>query len=188
MSRHPQRPFFDPQIIVSGINHGPNLGDDQFFSGTVGGARSGYIYGKTGIAVSMNSYHRVSEYFHEAAQFINSFIDEIQKEISAGPLLFNINYPDLPRDKVRGVRYTFSGRRKYQDSFRAQKLNDTQYLMTLEGSVGGECLEGSDYHELENGYVSITPLGVDCTDYSYLGKKRELMRSPGRDHFFKLNN
>ena len=179
--------FFNPDIIVSGINHGPNLGDDQFFSGTVGGARSGFIYGKTGIAVSMNSYHRVSDYFNQASEFIKIFIDDISNGLSKGQLLFNINYPDLPKEKIKGVKYTFSGKRRYQDTFKSKKISEDEFIMTLEGTVGGDRLDGSDYAELEKGFISITPLGIDCTDYSYL-KKRIPGNISASDKFFKLNN
>ncbi len=159
---------FDPDIIVSGINHGSNIGDDLFFSGTVAGARSGFIFGRTGIAVSIDSYHMPSKYFYDAAEFIHSFIEDNRKEIERKALFFNINYPELPADQIRGVKYTFTGKRIYKDSYSITCCGNDEMIMNLEGEMGSIPEKGSDITELTEGYISVTPLTIDCTDFSYL--------------------
>jgi len=159
-----------PQIdlVVSGINHGPNLGDDLFFSGTVAGARSAYIWGRSGIAISMDSYHKPSEYFFEAAEFLKKFIDEMEPVMNGKNYLFNINYPDLPGSSIKGARYTYAGRRIYRDAYELTEKGDSDMNFVLKGTVDSVDSDGSDFNMLKHGYISITPLSIDCTDYEYL--------------------
>ncbi len=171
--------FPEPDLVVSGINHGPNLGYDQFFSGTVAGARTAYIYGKSGIAVSMNSYHKPSEYFHEASEFIREFIHSIMGEVKNSRSLYSINYPDLPKGKIKGVKYTFGSRRFYQDKFDITPLGRDEFIMKLSGTISGEKLDGSDLAELEKGYISVTPMTIECTDFELIERKKKLHETAG---------
>ncbi len=149
--------------IVSGINHGPNLGSDIFFSGTVGAARMAYFLGKSGFAVSMDAHHRPSDYFHDAARFVMSFIEEVNP--GAEPVLYNINYPDLPEDRVRGVRSATMSRRSYGFSFRSETGGDGETLLHIRGDIASDEAEDSDALFLKQGYVTVTPLTTDCNDY-----------------------
>lgn len=158
-------------LVISGINHGPNVGDDIFFSGTVAGARTAYIFGKTGIALSVDSYHKVSPHFDDASKFAMDFIDEIQKEIAYKPHLFNINYPDLPEDKIKGVKYTFHGKRIYNDSFLKTRIESNSMKLEVSGNINSVDIDGSDAKMLHQGYISITPMTLECTDMSYLKKR-----------------
>ncbi len=158
-------------VVVSGINHGANLGDDLVFSGTVAGARTAYIYGKTGIAVSVDSYHMTSEYFREHAEFISDFIAEIKNEINTEPHLFNINFPNISKEKIKGVIYTFSGRRKYTDSFIKNKGEDGDLLLRLDGKIESQLEAGSDTRAVADGYISINPMTICCDNTDYLQKK-----------------
>ena len=158
-------------VVVSGINHGANLGDDLVFSGTVAGARTAYIYGKTGIAVSVDSYHKTSEFFREHADFISDFIDEIKNEIKTVPHLFNINFPNIPRVKIKGTVYTFSGRRKYTDTFIRNKGAGDDLLLRLDGKIESHLEEGSDTRAVADGYISINPLTISCDNTDYLNRK-----------------
>ncbi|MFC1670092.1 5'/3'-nucleotidase SurE [Spirochaetota bacterium] len=155
-------------IVISGINHGPNLGVDQFFSGTVGGARTAFISGKTGVAISIDSYHEVSEFLSEAANFLLKFVEEMENKINGEQLFFNINYPNVPKEKIKGVKYTYSGKRTYNDKYEVIKDNGEEIILLQSGKIGGLPLEGSDFEVLQNNYISITPLTIDCTDFAYL--------------------
>ncbi len=163
-----------PQIdlVVSGINHGPNLGDDVFFSGTVGGARTAFIFGRPAIALSMDCYHRSSKYFGEMAEFTIRFIRELG-ETGQNHYLFNINYPDKPGDEIKGVRYTFTGKRYYRDRYITEELPDGRMSMKLSGEIESLYCDGCDMSVLRQGYISITPLTIDSTDYRYL-QEREI--------------
>jgi 5'-nucleotidase len=174
----------DVGLVIAGINHGPNVGDDLVFSGTVAAARTGYIFGKDAIAISINCYKRASQYTDDAAQFLLGFIDEINRGrngLSAAdgdgapgksPIrtFFNINYPDLPSEKIKGLVYTHAGRRIYRDSFQKTKLKNNEALVQMGGYIESVFDRGSDATELDNGFITVTPLMVDNTDYSVLNK------------------
>jgi 5'-nucleotidase len=177
---------FIPEVdlVVSGINHGPNVGDDLVFSGTVGAARTGYLFGKSAIAISINSYHRASRYADDASQFLLDFIDEYigvtNASLKQGERkhdghshqrpFFNINYPDLPIEKIKGKKMTYVGRRIYRDSFQKTQFDSDEALVQMGGYIESILAEGSDTTELENGFISISPLMTDCTNYISLKK------------------
>lgn len=153
-------------MVVSGINHGPNLGDDVHFSGTVAGARTAYIFGKPGIALSIDSYHRSSSYFNEASEFL---LDFIENQHTAKNIFYNINYPELSRDKIEGIKYTFLSRRYYKDSYKIENTSDINLFgLSLVGEINSEMKPGSDSAEVANGFISVTPLSIDSTDYRSL--------------------
>jgi 5'-nucleotidase len=156
------------QCIVSGINHGPNLGDDVHFSGTAAGARTGLVMGKSGIAVSIDAYHRVSPYLEDAARFVSEFISLHEQMILGNRAFFNINYPELPRHQVKGLRYTSLGKRIYNDVYRQAPGSGASTHMTLEGEITSIHRDGTDVTELAAGYVSVTPLTIDATDSDLL--------------------
>ncbi|MCU0846452.1 MAG: 5'/3'-nucleotidase SurE [Spirochaetes bacterium] len=160
----------ETDIVISGINHGPNLGDDIFFSGTVAGARTACIFGKPGIAVSMDRYRESSVYLADAAEFILGFLSENAPDFARDAYFYNINYPDLPGDEIKGVKYTFIGKRIYMDSYRKTAISKTEMKLNLEGSIISPEIHGSDVTELRNGFISITPLALDCTNLDALKK------------------
>ncbi len=164
---------FDPDIIISGINHGPNMGDDLFFSGTVAGARTGYIFGKPSIALSLNSYHKPSRFFNDASEFLVEFINDFSEPLLNEKLFFNINYPELPRDKISGMKYVFAGKRVYKDKYEIDIIEKNRYSMELTGEIGSIVINESDITELEKGYITVTPLNIDCTDYQLLDKLKK---------------
>jgi 5'-nucleotidase len=169
-------------LIISGINHGPNVGDDLVFSGTVAGARTGFIFGKAAVAVSINCYHRASHYLDDAARFLLEFLDDVEPDIktfsgsgktgvTAEPVIrpfYNINYPDLPRSKIKGMKFTYVGRRMYRDSFKTTKFEAGSAMVQMGGYIESVAADGSDTTELDNGFISVTPLIIDATDYAAL--------------------
>jgi len=153
-------------LVISGINHGPNLGDDIHFSGTVAGARTAFIFGKPAIAVSIDSFHAASPFLQEAGNFINSFIKS--GKINKNTYL-NINYPDLPADKIKGIKYTNLSKRIYKDSYAKHlKTDPDQFGLRLHGEIETKNSPWNDNYALENSYISITPLSIDSTDYNIL--------------------
>jgi len=177
---------FLPEIdlVVSGINHGPNVGDDLVFSGTVGAARTGYLFGKPAIAISIDSYHRPSHYADDASRFLLDFIETHIAGDRSAPAhggggradyphshpFYNINYPDLPAEKIKGKKMTYVGRRIYRDSFKKTQFESDEAIVQMGGYIESIRAEGSDTTELERGFISITPLMTDCTNYDSLKK------------------
>lgn len=150
-------------IVVSGINHGPNLGDDVHFSGTVAAARTAFIFGKPGIAISVDTFHKPSKYFNEISDFTVGFIHSKHYE---GMQYININYPDLPSEEIKGIMYTYLSKRFYIDNYKKLNSSGNEFRMILEGSIETRDDTDSDSDALKKGYISITPLTIDTTDYS----------------------
>jgi 5'-nucleotidase len=156
-----------PDLVVSGINKGPNLGDDIIYSGTVSAAIEGTLLGIPAIAVSLVTF--VNFDFRAAAEFTARLIESIQKPgIPAGTLL-NVNVPDLPRDQLKGWKFTRMGKRHYSETIveRVDPRGGKYYW------IGGDDLgfahdDGTDCVAVHEGYVSVTPLQCDMTDHRLL--------------------
>jgi 5'-nucleotidase len=156
-------------LVISGINHGPNLGEDVFFSGTVAGARTAMIFGVSGIALSLDCLGD-SDYFDDTARFISDYIRLLRPLIGSAPFCFNINYPDIPAQEILGVKYTYLGKRNYRDSYRIVEREGGGMRLQLNGTIESPDLDGSDVSELRRGHISVTPLKLDCTDYTHLDR------------------
>jgi len=168
-------------LVISGINHGPNMGDDIYFSGTVAGARTAYIFGVSGIAVSIDSYQE-SDYFKDASYFILELLKDYPIHGKQSPWFLNINYPDLPCHAIKGIQYTQLGKRYYRDAYRIVKQSGKFFTLELDGTIENEEKAGSDVTELRNGYIVITPLSIDCTDYNYMNR---LQKRATTNHIWK---
>ena len=153
-----------PDLVVSGINHGPNLGDDIYYSGTVAGARVGFIHGKNAIAVSLSSKERL-QFLADAAAYTASFIEQHAKALSERKRFININYPARSSENVQGTAFTFLDKRSYMDRFIVKRKDGDDTVVLLEGTVESAALEGSDYDMVKKGFVSVTPLKLDSTNY-----------------------
>ena len=151
-------------LVVSGINHGPNLGDDIYFSGTVGGARVAYIYGISGISFSLNCKGE-SRFFTDASKFLSKYIEDVKLFSGNECRFLNINYPDLPADEIIGIKYSSLGRRKYNDTYKVTSMENKKINLQFRPEIGSFKNENTDITELEKGYITITPLTLDCTDY-----------------------
>ena len=102
-----------PDLLLSGINHGPNMGEDVIYSGTVAAALEGYIIGIPSIAMSVASWDKVS--FDDAASSFRELGQRMLAIGSGGPNLWNVNIPPIPREEMRGIRITKLGSRVYND-------------------------------------------------------------------------
>jgi len=130
-----------------------------------------YILGYSGIAVSFASVDSTPPYLSDAASFVVSFIKEFLLTDSA-LRLFSINYPNLPPDKIKGIRCAPLARRNYGDSFDSAPLPDGRTSLRLTGEIGGlNCMESdkeTDADLLKMGYITVTPLLTDCCDHNYI--------------------
>ncbi len=164
-----------PDLVVSGINLGQNLGEDVFYSGTVAAAREGAMYGVPALAVSLylDREDKVKHY-ETAAHFAQKIARFLLTHRLNGELL-NVNVPNLPLSEIRGVKFTRLSTRIYKDP--VMKLRENIYI------IGGEPLwqlsKGTDLEAVINGYVSISPLLIDITDYERLGILRKFEKEIG---------
>ena len=155
-----------PDMIISGINLGANMGDDTIYSGTVAAATEGFLLGIPSIAVSLAS--KTAAHFETAAHVA---VDLMQRHARApaGAWLLNVNVPDVPLPGTRGYQVTRLGRRhKAEDVIRTQSpRGETVYWVGAAGAAA-EAGEGTDFYAVEQGYVSITPLQIDLTNRDQL--------------------
>ncbi|QSX34770.1 5'/3'-nucleotidase SurE [Shewanella avicenniae] len=162
----------EPDIVVSGINAGANLGDDTLYSGTVAAAMEGRFLGLPAIAVSLVGRELV--HYGTAAAYAVKVIEGLLRHPLDADQILNINVPDLPLDQIKGVKVTRLGtRHKAEDMIKTQDPHgrDIYWL----GPVGQELDVGedTDFYTVAAGYVSITPLTVDLTAYKQLSKLKE---------------
>ncbi|HGH0613450.1 TPA: 5'/3'-nucleotidase SurE [Yersinia enterocolitica] len=151
-----------PDIVVSGINAGPNLGDDVIYSGTVAAAMEGRHLGFPALAVSLNGH----QHYATAAEVTCRILRALQhKPLRTGKIL-NINVPDLPLSEIKGMRVTRCGSRHPAEQVFCQQDPRGQDLYWI-GPPGEkfDVAEDTDFAAVEQGYVSITPLQVDLTAY-----------------------
>jgi len=150
-----------PDMVISGINLGANMGDDTIYSGTVAAATEGFLLGIPSIAISIAS--KAAKHFDSAGAIAAELLAR-HAERRAGPWLLNVNVPDLPREALRGMRITRLGRRhKAEDVIRATNpRGETVYWVGAAGPAA-DAGEGTDFHAVEAGWVSVTPLQVDLT-------------------------
>ncbi|MDD3364371.1 MAG: 5'/3'-nucleotidase SurE, partial [Syntrophomonas sp.] len=159
---------------VSGINHGSNLGTDVLYSGTVSAAAEGVIMGSPSISVSLNSYRDKVD-FSFSAQFTRRLVSAVMEQGIDKNTLLNINIPVLPPEEVKGIRISKLGARNYDNLFeeRHDPRGNTYYWLGG-GVLKEEQDEDSDVYAVEQGYISITPIHLDLTDYNLMDKYQQL--------------
>lgn len=155
-----------PDIIVSGINNGPNLGTDVIYSGTVSAAVESAIMDIPAIAVSMGSYE--NEKFDDAAKFTSTILEKVVKNNDLHNIIININYPSKSKNEIKGVKITTLGIRRYDNAFTERKdpWGNSYYWMS--GTVRDikQDIE-SDIAAINENFISITPIHFDLTHYKH---------------------
>lgn len=161
-------------LVISGINHGANLGDDVVYSGTVAAALEGRHLHLPSLAVSLVGQHGASYlagdcYFDTAAQVVLDLLPKIKAGLMPAQHILNINVPNLPYAQLNGVKITRLGRRSPAAQIVKQQdpRGSTVYWIG-ENGIPVEAGEGTDFHAIERGYVSITPLQADMTAHASL--------------------
>jgi len=167
---------YRPDLVVSGINNGANMGDDTIYSGTVGAAMEGYLFGIPALAFSQTekgwahievAARRARELVMQLAASME-LLHEGQMPTQA-PWLLNVNIPNLPDDQIKGVKVARLGRRHAAERVITQTSprGETMYWIGSAGPAKDEG-DGTDFHAAQQGYMAITPLQVDLTDHERL--------------------
>jgi 5'-nucleotidase len=151
-----------PDLVVSGVNLGANMGDDTIYSGTVAAATEGFLLGIPALAVSIIS--RDGRNLQSAARVAADLVARLQRDRPAQPLLLNVNVPDAPYDELGGIEVTRLGKRhKAEPVIRATTpRNETVYWVGAAGPAA-DAGPGTDFHAVAHGRVSVTPLQMDLT-------------------------
>ncbi len=156
-----------PDIVISGINHGANMGDDTIYSGTVAAATEGFLLGIPSIAISLVA--EGGDHIRTAGRVAVELVGRFQSHPFDQPALLNVNVPDVEYGELRGFQVTRLGRRHKAEPVvkSTTPRGETVYWV---GAAGGaeDSGEGTDFHAIASNRVSITPLQVDLTRYSQL--------------------
>jgi 5'-nucleotidase len=154
-----------PDMVISGINHGANMGDDTIYSGTVAAATEGFLLGIPSMAVSLAGHH--GDHFETAASVVADLVRKYQKKPWREATLLNINVPDVPRAALKGLEITRLGKRHKAEPV-VRSVNPRGQVVYWVGAAGTaqDAGEGTDFFAVANGSVSVTPLQIDLTRYA----------------------
>jgi len=172
----------DPDMVVSGINAGANLGDDVIYSGTVAAAMEGRFLGLPAIAVSLVFKERPENY-STAAEAVASLVQRLRKDPLPADTILNVNVPDLPMQEIKGFEVTRLGHRHRAEP--VVKTNDPRGRpMYWIGPAGPEqdAGPGTDFDAIRRGFISITPIHVDLTRYQALDQVSGWVSDISIDH------
>jgi len=166
----------EPDIVISGINAGANMGDDVIYSGTVAAAMEGRNLGLPAMAVSITSFK--PKHFESAAKAVINLLEKLPSlcltvEDLAATIL-NVNVPDLPYEKIKGFQATRLGKRhKAEPVIRSKDPRGDEIFWV--GPVGEEADagEGTDFYAIQKGYISVTPIHIDLTRYSAINATKD---------------
>lgn len=163
---------FTPDLVVAGINHGANLGDDVLYSGTVAAATEGRHLGLPAIAVSLAG--RDEEHFATAAYVTVQVIKKLKSHPLPADQILNINVPSVPIEQLKGIQVTRLGRRHKAETMTCD-TDPWGRKIYWYGSLGPEldAGEGTDFHAVANGYASITPLQIDMSAYKSMDRLQQ---------------
>jgi 5'-nucleotidase len=160
---------FEHDMVVSGVNDGANLGDDVLYSGTVAAAVEGRFLGLPAIAVSLCVEEGSPRNFTSAAQIAAQLVQRLAREPLQGSMILNVNVPDLPEGKLRGIRVTRLGNRhRSEQVVRAKDPRGRNVYWVGSAGAGQDAGPGTDFHAVADGYASITPLQIDLTRHTAL--------------------
>ncbi|MDD2741820.1 MAG: 5'/3'-nucleotidase SurE [Rhodocyclaceae bacterium] len=164
-----------PDIIVSGINHGANMGDDTIYSGTVAAATEGYLLGIPSIAVSLTSFE--GKNFDTAGRVVRELVERFIRQPIVEPVLLNVNVPDIPYAELNGREVTRLGRRHKAEPVvkMISPRNETVYWVGAAGAAA-DAGAGTDFYAVERGFVSITPLQIDLTHTAQISAVQHWMK------------
>lgn len=169
---------FEHDMVVSGINDGANLGDDVLYSGTVAAAIEGRFLGLPTIAISLVA--RDARHFQTAARIASELVMRLRRSPLHGSMILNVNVPDLPYEQLRGIRATRLGyRHRSAPVIRARDPRNRDVYWVGPAGEGADTAEGTDFHAVAEGYVSVTPLQVDLTRHAALADVRDWLGGRG---------
>ncbi len=167
-----------PDMVVSGINFGANMGDDTIYSGTVAAAMEGHLLGVPAIAISLVTHLREEvQHFATAGRVARALVEQFQASPFDFPVLLNVNVPNRPYGDLRGIQVTRLGRRhKAEPAIKSTSpRGETVYWIGAAGPAA-DAGEGTDFYAVEHGWVSVTPLQIDLTHPAQLADVQAWIR------------
>ena len=166
---------YRPDLVVSGINNGANMGDDTIYSGTVGAAMEAYLFGIPAIAISQ--IDKGWAHIDAAAMVAKRLVQQIERQrLLEGPVfLLNVNVPNRPVEDLKPIKVCRLGRRHAAEKVITQQSprGETMYWIAGAGAARDNG-EGTDFHATAAGHVALTPLQIDLTDHAHLAQWTEV--------------
>ncbi len=157
----------EPDMVISGVNAGANLGDDVIYSGTVAAAIEGRFLGFPAIAVSLVG--RQPEHYPSAVRAVQVIVEKLRRDPLPRDIILNVNVPDLPWERIEGFRATRLGfRHKAEPMVRASDPRGRPVYWIGESGPEQDAGPGTDFHAVRQGYVSVTPIQIDLTRHAAL--------------------
>lgn len=167
----------EPDMVVSGINAGANMGDDVLYSGTVAAATEGRFLGYPAIAVSTTSH--TPRHFATAARVAADLVARLQQTPIPSDSILNVNVPDLPYDALKGLQATRLGHRhKAEPVVKSEDPRGRPIYWVGPAGAEQDAGPGTDFYAVRNGYVSVTPLQVDLTRHQTLSQLADWLAGP----------
>ena len=165
-----------PDMVVSGINHGANMGDDTLYSGTVAAATEAYLLGIPAVAFSLHD--KSGRYFHTAEKVLWQVAEYFSKNPPTQPLLWNVNIPKVEPEELKGFKVTRLGRRHHMQCIVLAENPRGQpvYWIGLPGEAADN-EAGTDFAASAEGYVTVTPLSLDLTAYNQMADVGKAIQS-----------
>lgn len=165
--------FPHADFVVSGANQGPNLGDDVTYSGTVCAAMEGVILKRPSLAISLTSTPTDSVKHNETAAFATiAVLDYLESNPLPEGVLLNVNVPNRPLSEIRGFQLTRRGIRRYVEKFTSMKDPHGRDCYWISGKIDDVFEEGTDVTAVAQGFISVTPIHMDMTQYSLLDEMK----------------
>ena len=162
----------EPDLVVSGINHGANLGDDVIYSGTVAAAMEGRFLGLPTIAISLAGDSLT--HFDTAARVVTEMVKKLERASLAPDTTLNVNVPDIPYDELTGIVAARLGfRHKSEPVIRTRDPHGRTIYWVGPAGKGQDAGPGTDFHAIDQGAVAVTPLKVDLTRHDSLPQLTE---------------
>lgn len=160
-----------PDMVISGINHGANMGDDTLYSGTVAAATEGYLLGIPSMAISLAS--KEAGHFATAGKVVRQLVQRFIAEPVSEPVLLNVNVPDIPHEQLAGFAVTRLGKRHKAEPVvkMVSPRHETMYWVGAAGAAQ-DAGEGTDFHAVATHFVSVTPLQIDLTHQQQFARIR----------------
>jgi 5'-nucleotidase len=167
----------EPDLVVSGINHGANLGDDVIYSGTVAAAMEGRFLGLPTIAVSLVGEDRL-RHFDTAARVVTDMVRKLEAATLSSDVILNVNVPDLPFDRLNGIQAVRLGfRHKSEPVVKSTDPHGRTIFWVGPAGKGQDSGAGTDFDAIERGVVTVTPLLVDLTRHDSLPQLKDWLES-----------
>jgi len=165
----------EPDLVVSGINHGANLGDDVIYSGTVAAAMEGRFLGLPTIAVSLVGHHL--QHFDTAARIATELVQRLDEDPLPAEFILNVNVPDRPYEELTGIQVARLGfRHKSEPVVKSEDAHGRTIFWVGPAGAGQDAGDGTDFHAIDQGAVVITPLKVDLTRHEAVPQVAEWLK------------